>query len=320
MVTVQTIDDKNSQRWGSFISTSNNGTIFHQLDFLAYHQGRFYDNEHHLVWLKGQELVALMPMGVFTENGGLVAKSPFGASYGGIVTSRPPSYSLSRQLVTSLLEHLRQHGVSEIRMTFPIQACYRQYCATLEFCLLEQGFKLINSDISSLVLLDKADIENSIFTSRARNCVRKAKTHGLIAKFHEPAAVFWELMEKTFSRHGTKPTHSSEEWAWLCAHLPEDVWCDVAYLDEKALAGIGHMRINSRVDSSFYLCSDPAYQELQALSFLIGEAILKSQGEGFEAFDFGTSTANMVPRENIFLFKESFGAVGQFRKTYSFVF
>jgi hypothetical protein len=290
------------------------------LEFLAYHQGRFANHEHHLVWLKGQELAAVMPMGLFVENGCVVAKSPFGASYGGIVTSRPPSYSLSKQLVTSLLEYLRQHEVSEIRMTLPIQACYRQSCETLEFCLLEQGFRLINSDISNLVPLDRADIENRVFTSRARNCIRKAKAHGLIAKSHEPAIVFWELMEKTFAKHGTQPTHSCDEWKWLCSHFPNEVWCDVAYLGDKSLAGIGHMKMNTQVDSSFYLCSDPAYQDLQALSFLIGEALLKSQSEGFAAFDFGTSTVNMVPRENIFLFKESFGAVGQFRKTYGFVF
>jgi hypothetical protein len=305
MLTVIKYQPKHYTKWQDFICRSNNGTLFHRLDFLSYHQNRFTDHEHHLMWFKGQEIAAVMPMGIFVENGQRVAKSPFGASYGGIVTATPPNYYFSYQLISALVAYLKSLSIDEIRITLPIRACYRNYCETLEFSLLHHHFSAINSDISSIVPLNQPDLENNIFTSRARNMARKARALGVTTQFRQSPQLFWILMQKTFDKHKVPPTHSQEEWFWLCEHLPNDIWCDIAFLEDQPIAGIGHFKINSLVDSAFYLCSDPDHQQSQALSLLLYEAILKATSDGYATFDFGTSTVQMIPRENIFRFKES---------------
>jgi hypothetical protein len=317
MLTIKRYSPIYSQAWNTFVSHSNNGTLFHRLDFLAYHRQRFCENEHHLLWFKGEQIQAVMPLGFFLENGRKIAKSPFGASYGGIVTTKPPTYSASRELVFTLLEYLTDKGIEEIRITFPIMSCFEKPCETLHFALLEQGFRIVNSDISSLVLLDNENISNNIFTSRARNMAKKAINSGVVSKFRQSPDIFWTLMEQTFAAHRTIPTHSKEEWIWLCNNLPNDIWCDVAFIGDRPVAGLGHMRVNGRVDSSFYLCSDPDFQDTQALSLLICDVITLSKSRGFRVFDFGTSSVNMLARGNIFRFKESFGALGSFRNTYT---
>ena len=52
------------------------------------------------------------------------------------------------------------------------------------------------------------------------------------------------------------------------------------------------------------------------MSLIVYDTILKAKEDGFKYFDFGTSSVNMKGRENIFRFKESFGAIGVFRHTY----
>lgn len=90
----------------------------------------------------------------------------------------------------------------------------------------------------------------------------------------------------------------------------------MAYLNGRPIAGIGVFVINRRVSSSFYLCTDPEFQNVQALSGLVCGAIQRAQDNGFKWFDLGTSSDEMQGRENIFSFKEGFGAIGLFRDTY----
>lgn len=54
-----------SVRWDAFMARSSEGTIFHQLNFLAYHRERFRQREHHLIWYHGQQPYALYANGDF---------------------------------------------------------------------------------------------------------------------------------------------------------------------------------------------------------------------------------------------------------------
>ena len=126
---------------------------------------------------------------------------------------------------------------------------------------------------------------------------------------------FWRVVDKTFEKLNVQPTHTNEEFQWLCNHLPRRVHVDVAYVADRPVAGIGYFVINQRVNSSFYLCQDPEFQATQALSALLYRALIGSQEAGFGWFNLGTSSAGMRARENLFRFKESFGAIGLFRET-----
>lgn len=75
-------------KWDEFIANSFNGTIFHSLSFLEYHVNKFEKETNNIVWFKGEAVFALMPMCVFEINGKKVAKSPFGASFGGFLSKR----------------------------------------------------------------------------------------------------------------------------------------------------------------------------------------------------------------------------------------
>ncbi|MBL0310988.1 MAG: hypothetical protein IPP77_15365 [Bacteroidetes bacterium] len=300
-------------RWNRFVSEANSGTIFHRLDFLQYHQEKFSDKENHLMWMKGEHIFSVMPMAVFNVGEKKIAKSPYGGSFGGIVTNKALSYRDAAKVASTLKSYLIEKEIRECIITPPVSILCRNFSETLNFALLEIGFSFSNSDIASILKLKDVDLEDNLFTSNARNMARKGRKEGVEIILNAKLEDFWKVLELTYAKHGTKSTHTFEEWSYLSKTFPRNFWCDVAYFEGKPLAGIGHVRINEQTDSSFYLASDPETANKQGLSLLIYETLLNSQRQGFEYFDFGTSSVNMQARANIFQFKESFGANGYFR-------
>jgi len=302
--------------WNRFVEDSNEGTIFHRLDFLGYHGSRFKDNENHLGIYKGTTLYGVMPMAIFEENSKKIARSPYGASYGGPIFPKPLNYSQSKEIANRLIEFLSNISVQSCSITLPISCAYQTYSETFRLALMECGFKIVNREISSVVDLSKNLPLEKIITSRARNMVSKARSHGIKIVRRGYLTDFYELLTKNYRKFGTKPTHSLEELELLTKSFPLRIYTSLGYYDNQPVVGICNFVINSRVNSSFYLAQDPEFTHLQALSLLIFETLDDSIKGGFNWYDFGTSSIRMQGQENIFMFKESFGAIGVFRETY----
>jgi hypothetical protein len=307
---------KGLERWDDDVGRSVNGTLFHLRRFLAYHGERFRDSERFLLVLAGDSLVAQIAVAITDESGGRRLRSPYGASYGGFVFQRYPTFSQACHVVESFLAWSEAEGVTRATITPPIPSCSTLPLDVVHFALLAGGFKSVNRDISSLFALDSGVAVNDAVTSRARNTSRKAEREGVAVVSRGDIDDFWSVMDATFERHGTAPTHTLQEFRWLAEALPERVYADVAYHDGQPVAGIGHFAINPLMNSSFYVCQRPDRRELNGLTLCVLRSLERAQQEGYRWFDFGTSTARMQPRENVFRFKEQFTNVGQFRETF----
>ncbi len=299
---------KDYKKWVNLFKKADGATIFHHPLFLAYHQNRF--NEEHLGIFKGEELIAVIPLAINQNS----AKSPYGASYGGFIGIKNFTYSESKEIVELFLDYLKAKGVKDITITPSLGIYYKNYDETLLFAMMEQGFRIVNSDISSIVRLNK----QNLFNAKLRNISKKAQNLGVELKFKvSNVDDFWLLMEKTFAKHKKSPTHNKEEYKDLMQKFPNKIYCNIAYLDKEPIAGMGIFEINDRAIMSFYHCSNEEYKYTQALTFLVVTTILDAKERGFKYLDFGTSSVNMKANPNIFRFKESFGAIGLFRHTYA---
>ena len=310
-------NDSYYDRWNKFVVESVNGTLFHRLDFLRYHKNRFRQNEHNLLWIKGDQIISIMPLAIFNEGGLLHARSPYGGSYGGIILREWLNYSESSQIVSTLTDYLKIINVKKCTITPPLKILEKTSSDTLLFCFLEKGFRIVNSDISSVININELFAGNNS-GARIRHLERKhkkTKKLKIISANNQSAKEFWGILEVTFNKHGIKPTHTLSDWEKLCEDFPGEIWNNVAFLDDKPIAGIGNIKVNENTISTFYLCSDPAFNHTQALSGLIYELIMNCRNNGIRYIDFGTSSVNMKPRETIFRFKESFGAYGCLRHT-----
>lgn len=314
-ISVSRLSESDRSQWDEFVDASNEGTLFHTLRFLGYHGERFASQEHHLVIRKGQSWIGVMPMTLSEDEGCLIAKSPYGASFGGPVFSQVLTYSESTSVFSELVDYLRNERVARLSITLPPVIFDRSPNQTKILSLQENGFELRNRDITSAVSLNGKEIHAAI-SSRARNMVRKAEKQGVSVRRSAPLEDFQAVLDATFRKHGTSPTHSPEELKLLMELCPGEVLVDVAYHDETPVAGICCFGYNSRVNSSFYFANPPEYQHLQGLSLLVVNSLKQSRELGYEWFDFGLSSVQMKGRPGVFRFKESFNSSGWFRESY----
>lgn len=308
-------DDRRLARWDEYVARAVNGTLFHLRAFLGYHGERFAGSERFLLALDGDTVFAQLPAALDGADGARTLRSPYGASYGGFVFQRYPTFAQASSLVDALLEWLGSAGVERAVLTPPIAACSPQPLDVVSFALLAAGFESVNRDVSSLVRLDAGLPVDRVVAARARNAARKAEREGVSLRTRGNLEDFWRVMDATFEQHGTAPTHTLDEFRRLSERLPDRVYVDVTYHAGEPIAGVGYFVVNDDVNSSFYLCQRPDRRELNGLTLCVLRGLERAQRDGYRWFDFGTSTAGMQPRGNIFRFKEQFGAVGQFRET-----
>lgn len=305
------------ENWDVFINASINGTIFHKRKFLSYHGDRFKEGQKFLVMLDGNVLFAQISLTIAEDdNGEVIAKSPYGASYGGFIFQKQPAYHKGKEVVEAFIEYLKENNVTRFVITHPIACCSLVSLDTFYFNLLEQGFKSVNRDISNVVCLHDDQGIEGLVSSKARNMARKAQKNEIKVIANAPISDFWNVIDKTYMKLQKIPTHTKIEFEELVDLFPNEIYADVAYYNDIPVAGIGCFRINKEVNSSFYLCQDPEYQALQGLSLLVINILKQCQSQGCKYFDFGTSSANMQARVNIFSFKENYTKTGMFRETF----
>ncbi len=302
--------------WDRYVRKSNNGTLFHLRQFLGYHpEGRFED--HSLLFTGPKGLLAVFPAAVQETGGRRQLVSHPGASYGGLVTPIGLSFQNSFDLAGSLVGYARSKGFDSITLTLPPTIYNRRLSNYVDFALLQHNFVYTRREISSILYLEPSPEDNlAKFTDASRRAVKKARESGVVVRFGDDAATFYNiLLHNLERRHNVKPAHSLEELVRLMGLFPGEIHLLAAYLDDRMIAGITIFDANPDVTLAFYISHDETYQEYRAVNLLVYELIKWAAQRGFRYLDFGIFTVNMDPNLGLARFKESFGASGMFRDT-----
>jgi hypothetical protein len=304
--------DDDAAGWDDVVAQSPGATLFHHRAFLAYHGTRFRDAERWLVFRDGRDLRGVLPLAIHEVDGQRVATSPYGASVGGPVFREVLRHHDATEALTALRAQLDALEVDVMRVTLPPTAWRRWPDDTMGLALLNAGFRTVERDVHSLVPLtpDAQRPRNQ----RVQRNVKRAQGAGVRIERGAALAPFLQVLDATFRKHGTAPTHSADELARLLELCPQHVRLHVAWVGDVPAAGIAEFVVAPRVVQSFYLAHDPALQDAQSLSMLLDDAVRHAQADGFAWYDLGTSSVGGVARASIFEFKEGFGAVGQFRE------
>ena len=308
-------------RWNKFIDDSCNGTLFHRMDFLLYHGDKFKDNEHSLIWLKGEQIFAVMPFATFEENGTLIGKSPYGASFGGIVVRKSQKLKYSEAIIKALNEYLDHAGIHKVFINMPPHYYYNRPSKNLEFSLGKAKFELLSRDLFNVIDISHKNIEQlwKNYEGRVRTAIRKA---GAEFDLSEDVSIeeFYPILLEDKNRHNNAlPTHTIEELIFIKRTFPTRVFCDVAtHKDTGAKAGICYFYVNRNVVLTFYMAQQTAALKLNGVTLLVDQCIKRAISEGFKFFDFGGSTVGYtIQNLGVSDFKEGFGATGFVRETYS---
>jgi len=315
MITVKRFNN-NSSAWDNFVSSANNGTLFHTRRFLNYHhEGRF--NDHSLEFYKKGKLVGVFPAALIETGNKRQLVSHPGASVGSFVVPEDLAFADALEMVEQLVDYSKRENLDGIKLTQTPTIYSKRLSHYIDFALQKNGFLYAKREISSILFLEKSIDENlSKFKSTHRTAVRKAEKSGVVVKETDDFASFYEILKKNLSiRHDVKPTHSLNELLHLKELFPDKINLFGAYIEEKMVAGVINFIATENVVLAFYISHNEDFQEVRPINLLFYKIFEWAIQKKYNVFDFGIFTVNEEPNMGLARFKENFGASGQFRDT-----
>lgn len=301
-----------AERWDAFAAAADGSTLFHSQNFLAYHGPARASRFAHRLFLRGDALAGVLPLGVE----GSAAVSPFGASFGGPLLGRA-TYAETAAAVDALVAHARAQGWRSLRLT-PAPAVYRAAPdAYAEFALLKRGFRLAGRELcQGLPLGQSGEDPLAGYDYACRKAIRKAEREGVETGPLDDIGAFHAILAESRARLGAAPTHTAAELGDLRKRLGGAFVLFGAFRSGELLGGLLGFAANARVFLNFYTCSRAEARELRVDNLLNHAAIAWARDRKFAYYDFGTSSIGMRENEGLIRFKESFGGGSHFRDTY----
>lgn len=306
-----------NDNWNEFVEKSDNGTIFHRRDFLAYHPPeKFKDNS--LVFLKGEKIFSVFPAADVELNGERILYSHRGASYGSFVYESSLNIKDAFNLVEQLIDYAKKKKFDKIILTLPPIIYCTKFSNYIDFALYRNGFQYLKREISSVVSLDFDDDKLlDTYRPEARTALKKSLKMGVEIAETERFEEYYEILKKNLKmRHNVNPTHTLDELIKLKNTFPTRIRLFGAFVKSKLIAGVCNFSANSKVVLAFYISHNEDYQEYRPVNLLFYEIMRRYKSEGFKFLDFGIFTVNMEPNWGLGRFKENFGARGIFRDTF----
>lgn len=300
------------EAWDAFVEASHNGTTLHRQDFLAYHpQGRFCRDDR-LVY-DGERLVGLLPLGrTDGEDGRAVGKSPYGASYGGLVTGALPARK-AHAVAAAVLEQLRAEGYARLEVCFAPSCYWREFDCTVEYVFLKAGqARLVRRHLTSVI-----DVAARHTSQSYRRNARGAEKAGVRVGLSRDFAAFYRILEETVEeKHGAAITHTRDELERLASLVGDRMRLYAAWHDDEMIAGILTFENASPCVLAFYNAHRQRWAELNALNLVL-DCLVADCGGRKAWIDLGTTDAFLSDYNwGLFQYKESAGGRGLYRDHY----
>lgn len=302
--------------WARFLAGAGNGTLFHDLDFLAYHPASRFRFQH-LVVRRDKAIIALVPGGLSGPEENPVFTSPLGASVGGPAVAPGLAAGDALELVETLQSHASAQGWAGIELTLAPSAYQQTPSDTLGFALFCRGFRLRHRWLCHMLALtpDGADRYRTSFRATAANLVRAGRRKGMtvVEGGYERLDAFLSVFRDTYARHGAPPTHSPEEIADLLRRLPQRVKLYLAFIGDVPVAGVLVLLLNARVAYTFYICMSAAHVRDNGNVVLFADLLDRLAEQGYRWIDLGPSAWDGNFNKGVTFFKEGLGAIGHCR-------
>lgn len=309
MYEIQPYTQEQESRWDRFVmEDSMNGTFLQTRNFLNYHpEGRFVDASFFVE--KSGIVVAVVPG--CSVDGSFISHP--GSTFGGPVVSKD-FYSGNKilEIVKDIDDYIVRNFKSvKFKPTSPIFSTVPT--DLLDYALEHSGYcRLTELSCYTPIAKDVDPLENC--KRECRHNFRLSEklnlTYGEIPD--SEMEKFYDFLVMSKARYNTKPVHTLEELRNLKQRFPEEilfrgVWQDGIYLSGMM---IFYFR-QAKVFHFQYLAPDDSKRETNATTSLFVNAMREAAQVGCEKFSWGISTedAGAYLNENLYRFKESFGAL-----------
>jgi len=321
-IAIEEYQEINRQEWEDFVNKSNNGTMFHKMQFLDYHTpGKFSFN--HLMFRRNGELIGVLPGGL--KDNAKTYWSPVGASYGSIVT-KDLHFEESLEIVDALMKYCKSINLKDIYLIPPPIIYNDNYNQHIEYAMLYRKFDFELHYISHAIDLKFGQDFLAHFDKTARKTIHKIIREGHVTiRESDDYATFNDILLDNKSRHGVKPTHTLEDMIRIRDLMPDSVKLLMVYNDDEPIAGSWLFLCNKKVVLCFYNMLYYKYEHLKPVYLIMYETVRWATENGYEWVDIGVSQDTkaedpMTPSLNLIKFKERFDSRGILRTTYHYRF
>ncbi len=308
---LERLQSRSDEGWELFIDRVPEGLLFHRLTFLSYHPpDRF--REHHLKARSGDHLVAVGSFAEIDGPAGLELTSPYGASFGGWVTSPELPAEGHVELLRLLVDYARHLGARALNIgSRPTP--YRGAGDLAEFALITHGATASRQEITHIVPLEGSpdDLRRRLRPS-SRRWVRKAEKIGIEVRHGGcvDLAPFHALLTKNLEHKNARPTHTLAELEDLFHRHPDGFRLHLAESDGNLIGGNLLVRCSSRIWLSFYVARAEGETGSDWVAHLLMErAVFAAQQHRCAWLDLGTTSIDGVMNPGLCQFKEGFGGI-----------
>ena len=300
---------EHKEQWDSFVQESRNGTFLLLRNYMEYHSERFDD--HSLMFLKGNKIVALLPAHLTGE----ALCSHSGLTYGGLILSNGATAELVLELFALLQEYICNNLPTKTLLYRPTPHIYHTYpCEEDLYALFRNNARLTERKISSAILLSEA----LPFSQLRRRKKATALNAGITVCEEKNLDTFWEILTNNLKeRHNTKPVHSVQEIKQLQSIFPQNIRLFTAKESNGTTVAGALIYITRRVAHVQYIASTVEGRNNGALDILF-DTLINNTFSNKEYFDFGVSVEQGGHHLNSGLIfqKEGFGGRGICYDTY----
>lgn len=309
-ITVKRYQPEQAEEWKKFLAESNNGTLFHDLDFLSYHEAGKFDT-HHLMFYQRGKLVSLLPAAIVTEvDGRRFLNSPYGASVGGVVISFRSRLHSVLSILDALKSYVKEIDLDGIEMRISPNIYLIQPNDIVGFGLTLSSFRLTNRWLTFVLPLDLPVEE--LLSKKKRYDVRSNIKKGLNPREVgiEGLDPFYDLLTETMSRHRSTPTHQKNELMDILKKVPGRIRLFLCAHEGKEIAGVLVFMLNDSAAYTFYICESYEFRNMCGPAVLIAHIIERLAQEGIKYLDLGPSASTTGMNKGVMFFKEGLGANG----------
>lgn len=307
------------RRFDRFVNEESvNGTFLQSRRFLGYHpEGRFQDASFALH--KSGIIAAYFP-GNVKDNEFI---SHQGSTFGGPVFSRA-FYNGSRVLeVLKEADEYFAQNYKKVRLKLTPAIFSQEPPDLIEYALEHLGYAR-HTELSSYTPLSAQ--ENPLYLCDAKHRHQFQAAEDFEIEYRDLAndeelATFYKFLEISKAKHNTVPVHSFEELKLLREKkIKKNLRFRSIWWNGRYIAGMMQFLFpQAKAIHDQYISPDESFTDFHHTTQLHILAMREAAKEGFTKFSWGISTEDSgnILNENLFRFKESFGAKPSVNVTYT---
>lgn len=305
------------RQWDDFIRTSSrNGGIFQERDFLSYHAEEKFKDASILFFEEG-ELIAVFPAAEIKEDQITRIISHPGSSYGGLIYKNDSTLRDILDILEQMILYYIERNICSLEMRLSEPIFHKLPDGELIYLLWHRGFALKTQEISSC--LDLTENKGWEKLSRKRNLtyIRKLEREGVIAEETEDIEDVYHIIEKNLTtRYNRIPTHSLAELKKIKELYPGRVHFWRVIKEGISLGAIVLFDVSDTGVHDFYIARNEDVQDIKALQLLFHKVFEHYHEKNFRWFNFGISSRNEQIKWGILEFKEAVGGRATVRQSW----